>query len=136
MADDTTPKPPTGETGPRIGRDEWVARADANLELDRLGRLNARFQALPPLVRYATLIVPMLLYPLVANTDYLMQVGLDTLIFVLLALGLNVALGWAGLLDLGYVAFYGFGAYAFAFLASEQFDLHLQAQWAIPLVVV
>ena len=41
-------------------------------------------------------------------------------------------MGWAGLLDLGYVAFYAFGAYAFALLASEQFDLHLGAQWAIP----
>jgi branched-chain amino acid transport system permease protein len=136
MAEDTTPKPPeTGETGPRIGQDEWVARSQANLELDRLGRLVARFNGLPPLVRYGVLIVPMLVYPFLVESAYLMQVGLDTLIYVLLALGLNVALGWAGLLDLGYVAFYGFGAYAFALLASEQFDLHLQAQWAIPLVV-
>ena len=36
----------------------------------------------------------------------------DTLLYVLLALGLNVVVGYAGLLDLGYVAFYGFGAYA------------------------
>jgi branched-chain amino acid transport system permease protein len=136
VPEDSTPKPPeTGETGPRIGRDEWVARAQANLELDRLGRLVARFNALPPLVRYGALIVPMLVYPLVVNSDYHMQVGLDTLLFVLLALGLNVALGWAGLLDLGYVAFYGFGAYAFALLASEQLDVHLEAQWAIPIVV-
>jgi branched-chain amino acid transport system permease protein len=63
-------------------------------------------------------------------------VGIDTLLYILLALGLNVAVGWAGLLDLGYVAFYAFGAYAFALLASEQFDKHLEAQWAIPLIVL
>jgi branched-chain amino acid transport system permease protein len=65
-----------------------------------------------------------------------MQVGVDTLLYVLLALGLNVAVGWAGLLDLGYVAFYAFGAYGFALLASEQFDLHWEAQWAIPTIVL
>ncbi len=43
-----------------------------------------------------------------------MQVGVDTLIFVLLALGLNVAVGWVGLLDLGFVAFFGLGAYLYA----------------------
>ena len=40
---------------------------------------------------------------------------------MLLALGLNVVVGWGGLLDLGYVAFYGFGAYAYAWVSSNQF---------------
>ena len=44
---------------------------------------------------------------------------LDTaLLYVLLALGLNIVVGYAGLLDLGYVAFYAVGAYMFALLAS------------------
>src|SRR5690606_29319402 len=44
---------------------------------------------------------------------------LDTaLIYILLALGLNIVVGYAGLLDLGYVAFYAVGAYLFALLAS------------------
>ena len=38
----------------------------------------------------------------------------------LLAVGLNIVVGWAGLLDLGYVAFFGFGAYGFALLSSGQ----------------
>ena len=38
----------------------------------------------------------------------------------MLALGLNIAVGWAGLLDLGYVAFFGFGAYGYALLSSGQ----------------
>src|SRR3954470_8248583 len=40
------------------------------------------------------------------------------LLYVLLALGLNVVVGYAGLLDLGYVAFYALGAYMFGLLAS------------------
>ena len=43
---------------------------------------------------------------------------------MLLALGLNVVVGFAGLLDLGYVAFFGFGAYGYAMLASSQFNIH------------
>src|SRR6266700_3904667 len=40
--------------------------------------------------------------------------------FVLLAIGLNVVVGFAGLLDLGYAAFYAIGAYTYALLASPQ----------------
>ncbi|MFG6449844.1 ABC transporter ATP-binding protein, partial [Roseateles sp. BYS180W] len=40
------------------------------------------------------------------------------LLYVLLALGLNIVVGYAGLLDLGYVAFYAVGAYMFALLSS------------------
>jgi len=42
------------------------------------------------------------------------------LLYVLLALGLNIVVGYAGLLDLGYVAFYAVGAYLFGLLASPQ----------------
>ncbi len=40
------------------------------------------------------------------------------LLYVMLALGLNIVVGYAGLLDLGYVAFYALGAYVYAWLAS------------------
>jgi branched-chain amino acid transport system permease protein len=51
---------------------------------------------------------------------------IDTvLIYVLLGVGLNMVVGYAGLLDLGYVAFYAIGAYSYAILASGQFDIHL-----------
>ena len=48
----------------------------------------------------------------------------------MLALGLNIVVGFAGLLDLGYIAFYAVGAYTWALLASPQFGLHLPF-WAI-----
>ena len=46
------------------------------------------------------------------------------LLFVLLGLGLNIVVGFAGLLDLGYIAFFAVGAYSYALLASPQFDVH------------
>jgi branched-chain amino acid transport system permease protein len=52
------------------------------------------------------------------------------ILYVLLALGLNIVVGFAGLLDLGYIAFYAVGAYTYALLASPQFNLHLPF-WAI-----
>ena len=55
---------------------------------------------------------------------------------MLLALGLNIVVGWGGLLDLGYVAFFGVGAYAYAILSSGQFDIHLPTIVTIPIVAV
>jgi branched-chain amino acid transport system permease protein len=44
------------------------------------------------------------------------------IVFTMMAVGLNIVVGYAGLLDLGYVAFYAAGAYTAAWLASQQFD--------------
>ena len=55
---------------------------------------------------------PML--PVTWQNVLVVQIG----VFVLLALGLNVVVGWAGLLDLGYIAFYEIGAYATAYLVG------------------
>lgn len=52
------------------------------------------------------------------------------ILFILLSLGLNIVVGFAGLLDLGYIAFYAVGAYVYALLASPQFDIHWPF-WAI-----
>ena len=55
------------------------------------------------------------------------------ILFVLLSLGLNIVVGFAGLLDLGYIAFYAVGAYTYALLASPHFDLHLPFWIILPL---
>jgi branched-chain amino acid transport system permease protein len=47
--------------------------------------------------------------------------GVVMLVFIMMAVGLNIVVGYAGLLDLGYVAFYATGAYTAAFFASQQF---------------
>src|SRR3989344_2679490 len=56
-----------------------------------------------------------------------------TLLYVMLALGLNIVVGYAGLLDLGYIAFYAVGAYMYALLASPYFDLPLPFWALLPL---
>jgi ABC-type branched-subunit amino acid transport system permease subunit len=120
---------------PGIGRDEWVSRSGENVEPTLATRALIAFNRLPAAVRYAVIVVPIAILPFVTSDQYKLQVGLDTLVFVILALGLNVTLGWAGLLDLGYVAFFGFGAYVYAWLASDQFGIHWDAQWAVPAAV-
>jgi branched-chain amino acid transport system permease protein len=47
--------------------------------------------------------------------------GVYMLVFIMMAIGLNIVVGYAGLLDLGYVAFYAIGSYTVAWLASSQF---------------
>jgi branched-chain amino acid transport system permease protein len=56
---------------------------------------------------------------------YYVRVIDTVLIYLLLAIGLNMVVGYAGLLDLGFVAFYAIGAYSYAILASGQFGIHL-----------
>ncbi|OGI48291.1 MAG: ABC transporter ATP-binding protein [Candidatus Muproteobacteria bacterium RBG_16_65_34] len=55
------------------------------------------------------------------------------LLYIMLALGLNIVVGYAGLLDLGYIAFYAVGAYVYALLASPQFGIHWPIWIVLPL---
>lgn len=55
--------------------------------------------------------------------------------YAILALGLNIVVGFAGLLDLGYVAFYVFGAYTTAFLASPLHGIHIP-WWFVVIIAV
>lgn len=54
-----------------------------------------------------------------------MRVGIRSLTYVLLAMGLNVVMGETGLLNLGYIAFFAAGAYTTAILASPLHDIHI-----------
>ena len=55
------------------------------------------------------------------------------MIYIMLALGLNIVVGFAGLLDLGYIAFYAVGAYMYALLASPHFNIHLPFWVILPM---
>ena len=76
---------------------------------------------------YTLLVIGVLLWPSIADVttggsgNHLVSTAADAGIYVLLAIGLNVVVGFAGLLDLGYVAFYAFGAYSLAWFASGFF---------------
>ena len=131
------PEPPDAADRPRIGVDEWVAQAEKRLERGKgLGALVARgWEATPPPARLLLLIAIAATLPLWMNEGDLFSYGLYTLLYAVLALGLNIVVGFAGLLDLGYVAFYGFGAYSYALLSSSHYGIHWQAEASIPLAV-
>jgi ABC-type branched-subunit amino acid transport system permease subunit len=78
-------------------------------------------------------IVFALIYPFIDTNASHLSSAADAGVFVLLALGLNIVVGYAGLLDLGYAAFFAIGSYAYGFLASPRFGIHV-AFW-IMLVV-
>jgi branched-chain amino acid transport system permease protein len=64
--------------------------------------------------------------------SYWLRIYSMTGIYILLAMGLNVVAGFAGLLDLAYVAFFGIGGYTFALLSSDQFGIHLPFLLVVP----
>ncbi|MCJ7623324.1 MAG: hypothetical protein MUO76_07455 [Anaerolineaceae bacterium] len=68
-----------------------------------------------------------------AQNAYWVRVIGYTGLYIILGLGLNIVVGFAGLLDLGYVAFYAIGAYTFGLLASGQFDIHLSFWLILPI---
>jgi branched-chain amino acid transport system permease protein len=77
-----------------------------------------------------------LVAPLLAPSDYVVGVLARICLYATLALGLNIVVGFAGLLDIGYVAFFGIGSYLYAFVASPHFGLHLPFLLALPIVVL
>ena len=121
-----------------IGVDQWVETAESRTEGPRgwKGRGVRRWRSLPPYARLAVVVGIAAVVPVVVGSDFLIRVGVNALLLALLAVGLNVSVGWAGLLDLGYVAFYGFGAYTFALLSSDQIGVHLPTLLAVPIVIV
>jgi branched-chain amino acid transport system permease protein len=86
----------------------------------------ARRGGLGRLVRYrysAVALAAALLYPLV--DPHGVDAAADAAVFVLLALGLNIVVGFAGLLDLGYAAFFAIGSYTYALSASPFYHVHM-----------
>ncbi|MGA1040627.1 MAG: ABC transporter permease subunit, partial [Burkholderiaceae bacterium] len=73
--------------------------------------------------------VALLLLPFVAGAfgNAWIRILAFALLYIMLALGLNIVVGYAGLLDLGYVAFYAVGAYLYALLSSPHLAEHFPA---------
>ena len=133
-----------GVTGPRepsVGVDEWVARSAQRRTYapGRLGDAQRRLERVGWWPRLLAVAVLAAVIPQLGLNQFQLQIGINALLLSILAVGLNVAVGWAGLLDLGYIAFYGFGAYGFALLSSNQLSasgIHLHAWESIPIVMV
>jgi branched-chain amino acid transport system permease protein len=70
------------------------------------------------------------LLPFVSGgNQYYMEVASNVGIYVAMALGLNIVVGFAGLLDLGYVAFFAAGAYSYAIFATAQANQFIPVEW-------
>jgi len=85
---------------------------------------------------YGVLAIILLTAPHLMPNNYWLRIFTMTGLWIMLALGLNVVAGFAGLLDLSYVAFFGIGGYVFALLSSNQFDIHLPFMLVLPLAAV
>ena len=91
---------------------------------------------------YGLALVLALYFPhLVTDHSWQTLVVQDVLVYLLLALGLNVVTGFAGLLDLGYVAFYAIGAYTTAWVTGSlptppPFGIHWNTFVAIPVAII
>ena len=128
-------------SGPQVGVDEWVARQEGRREYlpSWLGSAQRAGERIGWWPRLGAAAAAGLLLPLIGLGGFQIQVGIDALVIALLAVGLNIVVGWAGLLDLGYVAFFGFGAYGFALLSSAQIGaqgIHLPAILSVPAVMI
>ena len=128
----------TSDTGPAVGQDEWVARHGErrSRRAGILGTLEERLAVVPWWAWLTLFVAVICLLPVGFESGYIRRVAFDTVVFMLLALGLNIVVGWGGLLDLGFIAFYGVGAYTYALLSSGQFDIHLPTLLVIPVVAI
>jgi branched-chain amino acid transport system permease protein len=127
MSEPADPTEPQSPSGPAIGQDEWVARHGErrSQRAGVLGTIEDRLRRAPWWAWLVLFVAAFALMPAVAHSTYVHRVAFDTVLFMLLALGLNVVVGWGGMLDLGFVAFYGIGAYSYAILASGFFGIHI-----------
>jgi branched-chain amino acid transport system permease protein len=106
----------------------WLASRKAQRALSEAPAKPARPSLMARIERYVlpVMLVLMVLYPIIAISGagtqgaqkWINNYGVQILIYVMLGWGLNIVVGLAGLLDLGYVAFYAIGAYTYALLQT------------------
>ncbi|HDH02761.1 MAG TPA: branched-chain amino acid ABC transporter permease, partial [Actinobacteria bacterium] len=120
----------------QIGVDQWVEQSDERRDRYSGWTAPARraFDKLPTGWKLVGVLGAAAAFPLLVPQGEI-RIGITVLLLAMLALGLNVVVGWAGLLDLGFVAFYGFGAYFYAIVASDQLPAHWPTWVAIPIIV-
>jgi branched-chain amino acid transport system permease protein len=123
---------------PEIGTDTWVSQHEQRVEVrwQPLSRFLKWLDRVPITLRVIAVVALLALLPTLDSSDYIQQVAVNCALLALLALGLNVVVGMAGMLDLGYTAFYGIGAYMFAELASPQLGHHWPSIPALLVVMV
>ncbi len=161
MADPENTQPEAGDypaDSPQIGTDEWVAQVTGRTRRRTgfWGAIADRWEAIPERWRYTAVLLLALAFPIVTSTDllldalgvgdnaFILRTGVRFLTFAILAIGLNVVVGFAGLLDLGYIAFMGLAGYLYAYLSSDfvrisgfiDFGLAVPSIISVPLIVL
>ncbi|MEU6572917.1 branched-chain amino acid ABC transporter permease [Streptomyces sp. NPDC046805] len=86
--------------------------------LDRYAAISNRHKGFAATLAFAAAVI----FPFTQSNDHNANIGVSILIFATVALGLNIVVGLTGLLDLGYVAFLGVGAYAAALVSGSEFS--------------
>jgi branched-chain amino acid transport system permease protein len=94
------------------------------------GAIGAQWRRIPAERRRAAIVITvailLLLFPLIDRNGGDIDAAANATAFAVLALGLNIVVGFAGLLDLGYAAFFAIGAYTYGILSSWQ----VQPTWS------
>lgn len=130
------PQPPEEpEQTSRIGVDSWVAESEGRRSRTPAALLARGWESSPDPLKLLAFVAIASTVPFWTNEGDLFIFGLFTLLYAALGLGLNVVVGFAGLLDLGYVAFFGIGAYTYAELSSRQYGIHWPAEATIPIAM-
>ena len=117
----------------------WLAYANPSGAFSMLAMLGAAclvfLTQLPMAAKYGwCALVLCVLLPLVGTqSSYFMDVATQVGMYVVLALGLNITVGYCGLFNLGYIAFYALGAYAYGLLCTNQCLNFLAAGGLFPL---
>ena len=128
----------------KIGVDEWVAQSGDRRDMGTgwrglLSQVDARVGWWQRLALAAAAGV---VFGLITGNVNLLTVGFTCMLYAILSLGLNIAAGWSGLLDLGYIAFVGFGAYGYALFSSNALGsggmggAHLAGFFSLPIVMI
>lgn len=117
---------------------ERVAKQPTPGALSRARMVVERLTAVKPLrfSAYSLCGLVVVTLPFILGSNYLIRVAVMAGIYIMLSLGLNIVVGYCGLLDLGYVAFYAVGAYTYAFFASPHFGLHWPWLAVLPFAIL
>lgn len=97
-----------------VKKKKHAAFAISKVKQSKVAKLSQNVTVISILVVIFMIVLPFT--PLA--TRYIMDVAIMVLTYIVLAWGLNITVGFTGLLDLGYVAFYALGAYSYALLAQ------------------
>ncbi len=122
----------------KIGTDQWVEQYEQRVNRSKgiQGFIQETSKRLPVWGWLIVLVVFGSLLPVVTSNTFAIRIAGNIALMGILALGLNVVVGYAGMLDLGFIAFYGIGAYTYAYLSSDFTGVHLPTWASLMLIVV